>query len=162
MMRMLVIGGKCINSLSIGPYWITLFSEVTCMISCGNHDSWHLSFFPPLLLLLPFSILYLQFHPFPLSVSNPFPLTSFVSRAQTTVDCIHIDLGRYVMASYPLLDNVTESLVIPYRSPLHPPPRLTPEPCPVIPQASHLANPARVRMTPSKFLHLVNASVALI
>lgn len=40
------------------------------------------------------------------------------------------------------------------------PPQLTPEPCPAIPQAFHLANPAAAGMTPRKFLHLLNVLVA--
>lgn len=33
--------------------------------------------------------------------SDTFALTSFVSQAKATVDCIRIDPGRYVMASHP-------------------------------------------------------------
>lgn len=70
---------------------------------------------------------------------------------------MHIDPGRYVMASYPLLDNVTESLVIPYRSP----PQLTLEPCPVIPQTRRPANPAGLRLTPWKCRHSLDQTKAL-
>lgn len=72
-----------------------------------DHDSSH-----SLLVLLfsssisvAFSFLLFLFQPSPFqlfSVSNPFLLTSFVSWDKTTVDCIHIDLVRYVTASYPL------------------------------------------------------------
>lgn len=36
-----------------------------------------------------------------LTALNPFFFTCIVSRAQARVDCIHIDLGRYVTASHP-------------------------------------------------------------
>lgn len=42
------------------------------------------------------------------------------------------------------------------------PPQLTPEPCPLIPQTFRLTNPAAVRITPLKFLHLLNVAGALI
>lgn len=86
-------------------HWITLSWEVICTIWCSNHNCSFLSLsYLPSLCFCPI-----------LSLSDP--LTSFVSWANTTAGCIYIDPGRYVMASYPLLDNVTESLVMPYRSP---------------------------------------------
>lgn len=73
------------------------------MTDCGNYDSFHSVFLSFLIFYFCCLLLCCIFvTPQLLSVSKPFHLTSFVSQAKTTVDCIHIDLGRYVMASHPL------------------------------------------------------------
>lgn len=119
-----------------------------------------LPFFSHLLFLLSFPTLYFCFT---LSLSSP---SLFLTLFSCVICLLGYDDSRlHTYWSGEICDGLPSPGSIMSQSLLLfciDPPWLAPEPCPLIPQTFRLANPAGLRMTPSKFLHLLNVAAALI